>query len=613
MRTKHPDSKHLKCSFCHMTFDRRRSLSNHLRLHLLERAESVTGNKQTDAAIKHYTHAREVSKCDVGTNGRRVNSSEPSVVRSANSPVAVDVYPDNVNPDEDRINDDSRTANDSGHSANLPDIPPQLQCDVCSERFETEMILSKHLRAVHIKTSPANKNTNVFSGGEKMTRSTHSEENVAPKRYCGLSYSCRARHTKQTLRPIRQNSQVKCHICTVCGYSSYFKTNVERHFRLHTGEKPFKCRLCDYAAVQNSALLSHVRNKHPGASQFWCNLSGETHANLTKVRQHKKATHSSDTVAACTLSIKCVPPHYARKVRKDSRGDIVGGSQPHRQSDKVYKTLGKIDRGACNYSTHIEQPNSRYCIKTDDITHTVHQNATGTKSSLQTTHWVQRSVSEKACPVTTDTLTIQQEKHCLEANRTALACGQTGKDSGKKGILATRARAHPQKVHLGAIAGKKNAVATPKLKQRKHTMKANTHEQPQIHVKDTATGTRKMDKNIGSRNGPGIRHCPQSSDYKGLHLADKPYTCSVCKYSSVERSNRVEQMLLHTGEKPYKCTLCDYATGHNSNFYRHMRKDHPSARQFKCTVCGDGFVTPRQLTRHLQLHINTNTFMTPVV
>ena len=121
-----------------------------------------------------------------------------------------------------------------------------------------------------------------------------------------------------------------------------------------------------------------------------------------------------------------------------------------------------------------------------------------------------------------------------------------------------------------------------------------------------------MDKNIRSRKGLGIRHCPQSSDYKG-RIADKPYKCSVCKYSSVERSNLVEHMRLHTREKPYKCTLCDYATGHTSNFYRHMRKDHPSVRQFKCTVCGDGFVTPRQLTRHLQLHIGTNTFMTPVV
>ena len=45
------------------------------------------------------------------------------------------------------------------------------------------------------------------------------------------------------------------------------KTNLTNHLQINTGEKPYKCSLCEEAFLQNSALKGHMR-KHSGEKPF---------------------------------------------------------------------------------------------------------------------------------------------------------------------------------------------------------------------------------------------------------------------------------------------------------------------------------------------------------
>ena len=68
------------------------------------------------------------------------------------------------------------------------------------------------------------------------------------------------------VRPIYVNKSImpppptarKYHHCPVCDYKSHFKSNVAKHLKTHSGEKPFACPYCPYRAVQKVNLTAHV-------------------------------------------------------------------------------------------------------------------------------------------------------------------------------------------------------------------------------------------------------------------------------------------------------------------------------------------------------------------
>ena len=79
-------------------------------------------------------------------------------------------------------------------------------------------------------------------------------------------------------------NSLKTHVCDICGYRSILKSDLRKHTRIHTGERPFKCSLCPYSATQQNNLTKHERLHECG----FCNFrSGDKH-----VLQQHRGTHT---------------------------------------------------------------------------------------------------------------------------------------------------------------------------------------------------------------------------------------------------------------------------------------------------------------------------------
>ncbi|NXJ29442.1 ZN335 protein, partial [Dicrurus megarhynchus] len=59
------------------------------------------------------------------------------------------------------------------------------------------------------------------------------------------------------------------------------------------------------------------------------------------------------------------------------------------------------------------------------------------------------------------------------------------------------------------------------------------------------------------------------------HMNDKPYKCSVCKYSTFREDFLVSHMAVkHTGGKPFACEFCHFTTKHKKNLRLHVQCRH---------------------------------------
>ncbi|XP_077982638.1 ras-responsive element-binding protein 1-like isoform X2 [Glandiceps talaboti] len=69
------------------------------------------------------------------------------------------------------------------------------------------------------------------------------------------------------------------------------------------------------------------------------------------------------------------------------------------------------------------------------------------------------------------------------------------------------------------------------------------------------------------------------------HFGLTPYKCTMCNYSSADKSTLIRHMRTHNGERPFMCMLCEFAFTTKANCERHVRKKHNKTEKKEIDVC----------------------------
>ncbi|XP_055624791.1 zinc finger protein 69 homolog [Toxorhynchites rutilus septentrionalis] len=203
-------------------------------------------------------------------------------------------------------------------------------CPICTERFADitnyyDHIKSKHKDELTLQESidliALNENAEVIVPGDG--ESLELEQGV-----CTVCF--KIFKTERSLKKHKRKMHPKIFVCPNCPKQFLYKSLLDKHTRVHTQEKPFRCSECEAAFSQKINLDIHLNRKHnfnvgnPIERCFECEYCDKTFDRPSSLKTHTRI-HTNERPFACAHCPKSYATNssLASHIKANHRGESV--------------------------------------------------------------------------------------------------------------------------------------------------------------------------------------------------------------------------------------------------------------------------------------------------